>query len=181
MDMNGVKNPASKMITKLSNILSYTINVAQLTATVREELDYCSDYIEIEKIRNNNFVVTWDIDESILDYKIPKFILQPIVENAFKYGIKQIKDGETGKLKIKAVKNENDICFEVANNGLIIDSEKLETINKNFNSDGGIRSIHIGLENVNRRIKLICGNMYGCEACVEDGFTVLKITVGIKE
>ena len=181
MDMNGVKNPASTIITKLSKILSYTINVAQLTATVQEEIDYCSEYIEIEKIRNSNFVVNWDVDESILKYKIPKFILQPVVENAFKHGMRHFKNGETGILNIKITKNENNISFEVSNNGQIIDDEKIEVINKNFNSDGGIRSIHIGLENVNRRIKLICGNMYGCEVYVENGFTVLKSTVDIKE
>ena len=151
------------------------------TATVQEEIDYCSEYIEIEKIRNSNFVVNWDVDESILKYKIPKFILQPVVENAFKHGMRHFKNGETGILNIKITKNENNISFEVSNNGQIIDDEKIEAINKNFNSDGGIRSIHIGLENVNRRIKLICGNMYGCEVYVENGFTVLKSTVDIKE
>lgn len=181
MDMNGVKNPASKIITKLSKILSYTINVSQLTATVEEELQYCSEYIDIEKIRNDNFEVNWDVDESILKCKIPKFILQPILENAFKYGLKHLKDAETGILNIKATRNDDGICFEIANNGELIEEDMVETINKNFNTDGGMRSIHIGLENVNRRIKLICGNKYGCEASLEDGFTVLRVNVDFKE
>ena len=77
------KNCASN----LSRIMRYITNTAETTVTLREELDYVQKYLYCMKVRyQSSLNYSIDVDESLLDQPVPKLIIQPIVENAIKYG-----------------------------------------------------------------------------------------------
>ena len=75
------------MCRNLSRIMRYITNTAETTVTLREELDYVQKYLYCMKVRyQSSLNYSIDVDESLLDQPVPKLIIQPIVENAIKYG-----------------------------------------------------------------------------------------------
>jgi len=164
MNTEGVKNPASRIISLLSDLLTSALNTNKYIISIEEEIRYSKKYIEIENIKNkNNFDTIWDIDKSILNCKTVKLTLQPIIENAFKHGIKYLRDESRGYLKISVCKENERIIFRVINNGPTITKARLDELREDMEMDNLLNLEHIGLCNVNRRIKLIFGNQYGCD------------------
>ncbi len=104
------------------------------------------------------------MDEDILNCKILKLMLQPIVENALYHGVKN-KDS-SGQISIKASRtDDNSILLEVIDNGKGMTDERLRQVTESINNE----SLHIpkddsfGLKNVNQRIKLYYGRQYGLD------------------
>lgn len=123
--------------------------------TVGEELELTAHYLEIDKIRFPDKVkVKFETDETLLNYKVLKLILQPVVENAVKYAFVESK----GNLTIRTMLSGADIVFEVEDDGIGFDVEKEVLGNKNKSDLGGF-----GLYNVNERIKLEYGDGYGLQ------------------
>lgn len=84
---NGDSDTVAKMCRNLSTIMRYITNTATATVTLREELDYVQKYLYCMKVRyQSSLTYSIDIDETLMDEQIPKLIIQPIVENAIKYG-----------------------------------------------------------------------------------------------
>lgn len=157
---NGVSEP-SIMIKNLSDILAENMATSVYTTTIEKELDYVKKYLEIESIRQmNNFNVVWDIDETLLQCKTIKMILQPVIENSLTHGIYEsgIKNGKI-RISIKAV-NQN-IRFCVEDNGSGFSREALKSIRKKLSEQQMPSSRHIGLININIRIKILYGEQYG--------------------
>lgn len=120
--------------------------------TVSDEMDHVQQYLIIQKMRYEdklNYEIT--CGEGICDMKIPKLILQPIVENAIYHGIRP-KDG-AGMIRISGEKTEDGMMFIVADNGIGYEP----SIPKNENKNGG----GVGQTNVNKRIKLYYGEEFG--------------------
>nr|AFM44655.1 histidine kinase [Caldanaerobius polysaccharolyticus] len=123
--MGDTKN-ASKIVKALGKFYrSFLINGEEIT--IKEELDIINSYLTIQKIRfGDKFNVEKDIDERTLSYKIPKLILQPLVENALNHGIRS-KDGQ-GIISIKALHGDNQIKLIVEDNGKGMSEEKIKEI-----------------------------------------------------
>ncbi len=140
--------------TQLGALLRNSIDTNQEFLTVRENLEIVKSYIKIQNIRYDNlFSVIYKIDEHMLDYEIPKLLLQPLVENAIVHGFIQ---GEKGSLLcIEAYKKDGLIIFKIQDNGVGMSKEQLLQALCQTGSD------HIGLHNVDHRIKLYYGDMYG--------------------
>lgn len=84
---NGDNEVVVKMCRNLSNIMRYITNTASTTVTLKEEMDYVEKYLYCMKVRyQTSLNYTIDIDPLLLEEKVPKLIIQPIVENAIKYG-----------------------------------------------------------------------------------------------
>lgn len=84
---NGDTETVSKMCRNLSNIMRYITSTASTIVPLREEIDYVQKYLYCMKVRyQTSLNYTIDIDEKLMDEKVPKLIIQPIVENAIKYG-----------------------------------------------------------------------------------------------
>jgi two-component system LytT family sensor kinase len=108
---------AESMTLKLSKLFRHSINYNQDDlVSVREELDIVNTYLDIEKVRfadRINFYV--EVDESVLDLKIPRFLIQPLIENALKHGLKDKIDH--GELKVRILKT-SFIEIAISDNGI---------------------------------------------------------------
>lgn len=106
---------ARKMVQQLSDFLRGTIKKEETQwVTLQEELQYLQLYLDIEKVRFGNRLATEiEIDEATTQLKLPALLLQPIVENAIKFGLYDTI-GET-VIKIYAVKDENNLEIKVLN------------------------------------------------------------------
>jgi len=106
---------------------------------------------------NDSLQFKWHIDETLLDCKIVKLVLQPIVENAIYHGINPKL--QSGVIEIGCYEENNNIVFSVSDNGVGIDQSTLKSLNEIL--DKMDYSGKIGLYNVHNRIKLVFGEDYG--------------------
>ena len=153
--------PPSQILTLLSDIMYYSLQTDKVITTIAEELTYAEKYIQIEQIKyNNKFDFRFEVDESIKNFKIVKFTLQPILENCVEHGLKKLKDRK-GMISLKCFKKDNVLNIIVSDNGNGIEPHKLEELNTRLIADDLPSGKHIGLSNVNQRIQLIFGKEYG--------------------
>lgn len=159
---NGDKE-VGKMLYTLSFLFRKQVKDSNII-TLKEELLYCSKYIEIFKFRYyDNFNFEINCPNDLEKYKIVKFSIQPLIENYFIHGIR-FEDCDN-LLKIDVTKEENDIFIKIIDNGRGISDEELKKINDellNNKQEGN----SIGISNVNKRII----NEYGAEY----GLKILK-------
>lgn len=168
----------SKAITALIKLLRISTNLGREMISLREELDYVKNYLVIQKLRFNEAItVDYFIEESCLDITVPKLILQPIVENSIIYGMED--EGSDLNIEIRSYKDGDKLIIEISDDGPGIEQEILENILEPVSNRN--RFTRVGLNNVNQRIKLYCGNEYGLEIETELGMgTTVIITLPIK-
>ena len=108
---------ARKMITRLGDFLRLTLeNSGSQEVTLQQEMEFLSCYLEIERIRFQNRLVTRiDLGEQTLDAKVPNLILQPIVENAIRHGI--APRSTPGSIDISAKQLGGTLRIQVRDNG----------------------------------------------------------------
>lgn len=143
----------SAMIEALSTMLSAALDRNGRTQIpLSEELSYVDAYLYIIQERlGEEFRVFKQIDPEILSCKVPRLILQPIVENAVEHDI-TARHG--GKLWVRAYLHERDMVLEVEHDGTMTPEDR-ENIGKLLS--GQIRKSHVGLQNVYQRLQLIYG------------------------
>jgi two-component system LytT family sensor kinase len=108
---------ARKMITRLGDFLRLTLeNSGSQEVTLRQEMEFLSCYLEIERIRFQNRLMTrMDLGEQTLDAQVPNLILQPIVENAIRHGI--APRSTPGLIEIEAKQLNGTLRIQVRDNG----------------------------------------------------------------
>lgn len=176
MQLCEMKKPekASRMIEALSAFYRIGLNEGKNIITVREEMEHVKNYLFIQHFRYSDlFDYTVDCSPEILNCRIPKMSLQPLVENAIYHGIKQ--KHEFGNLCILGGTSDG-ICayLEVHDDGPGISQEKMEAIRSALK--GGITTgISFGMKNVDSRIKFEFGSEFGIEFYSEPGDTCVRI------
>ena len=169
--LTGGKNKASVMLTKLAQILRYSLDDVDTLVPLRKELENTRIYLELQELRYNNcFCVEWDIEETILDIHVIKIILQPIVENAIQHGIKPL--GKAGLIHISAKPQGSFLQISIRDNGVGIPAERLSAIQNALQSDMIKQNEGIGIVNVHQRIQLFYGKEYGVSISSENGTCV---------
>ncbi|PHV69976.1 hypothetical protein CS063_12575 [Sporanaerobium hydrogeniformans] len=150
-----------QMTVALARLLRLSINTKREFVSIAEEIEHVKCYLKIQKIRYaDKFEVIFDIQPSILNYKVVKLILQPLVENAIYHGI-ELKPTH-GIITIRGYENEGSIYLEILDNGIGVNREKVNEIRQRLKEDillGNCDSV--GLYNVNSKIKLYYGEDYG--------------------
>lgn len=124
----------------------------QAMASVEEEKEYICRYVEVLQICYKNIPnIKWEIDETLLFRQIPRMILYPLVENSIFHGI--IPSNTSSLLRIVIAQKEDQINITVEDDGVGCTEEERESIRLRLESErtGG----HIGMFNVNGRLKLI--------------------------
>ena len=180
-NMSNSENPVSKSLINLASFFRNTLTSGYFVS-IENEIKCTKEYVNILALRYGDlFDIEWDIDESILSYTIIKICLQPIIENAVYHGIKQKND--KGLIKIKGLCDDNNIILIVSDDGVGIEKDDLDELNKTLSETSFTNEkSHIGLSNVNQRIKIIFGDSYGIhvESTVGVG-TDVYVTIPKKE
>lgn len=163
--INDVK-PIAHITNMLSKILRYTITEQPYT-TVKDEVDLLENYFSIIKIRYpERFNYRINADKSLLDCKMLHMLLQPIAENSVKHN-----NLTANKLIIyvKIYASDGFLNCIIMDNGVGMPSEKMNDLNKSLAEPISAdtyttpTSSHIGIHNINSRIKLMYGNEYGIQ------------------
>ncbi|WP_312641294.1 sensor histidine kinase [Hydrogenoanaerobacterium sp.] len=173
--LSGV-NDIVVMVSQLGRLLKNSIHNQNDSIQICEEITLVESYLSIQKIRyGEKFTAQIQVDDSILQCVVPKFIIQPLVENAIIHGIEN-KIGNAN-LMIKGCKKKDTIVFEIIDDGVGISEEQLAQLHQtNFEKDSSRDSI--GIANVDKRIKLYYGEEYGLDikSCENVG-TITRITM----
>lgn len=152
----GIRTDANLMIENLSDIIRYSLGKTGSLVTLREEILNCNKYIEIQKIRYQNwFKVNWLVPEDLLDYPVLRLMLQPIIENSIIHGLRNKKNN--GILNITIKKRNQRVYFYIYDNGVGMDCQTLNTLKSNLAKkidEINYSSPKIGLENTNFRLIL---------------------------
>ena len=156
----GGRNEISEITGALSKMLRMALEDTDTIIPIGREIEHCMYYLKIQETRyEDKFEAVWNIPPEIARCKTIRIILQPIVENAIYHGIKPLSN--KGKITISGEFCGNDVVLEVADNGLGMTKEELEELRGNMRSDMIKESRHIGVANVNQRLKLYFGEEYG--------------------
>lgn len=162
---------AAKMLEALSTFFRYTISNLENLVTLEDELRNVYNYFIIQQYRFGERLklsVEYNPDDEsdILSCRVPKLILQPIVENAINHGVER-KIG-IGKIRIKIECTKKRLIITVSDNGVGIAEEPLKKINNklqgmsfDYIKQDDEKHGGIAIENVNSRIKLLFGEEYG--------------------
>lgn len=141
----------------------YRLGISKKTEliTVSDELEYLKMYLTIQNIRFKNRVnYLFEIEEQYLDCKLIRNLLQPLVENSISHGLMDSKEG--GTITVRLTGDEQNLLFEVRDNGIGMDSGVLKRLNEgNFDYDA---KSGYGLKNVNDRLQLYYGTEYRLSA-----------------
>lgn len=150
-------NEVSQIIMNLSEMLRVSLDNEQHIITIEEEIRNSKLYIEILQLRyKDKLTVVWDVDEEALSSSIVKVSLQPIIENAVYHGIKPMREG--GLIQISIKKIGGSIEIKVSDNGQGMSKDDVDTLNSDFKEIYSFKEGHIGLRNVNQRLKLLIGD-----------------------
>lgn len=172
-----------KMVSKLSALLRasiYTNNVDRIT--VGEELEYTEFYLYLQKMRFEDrfFYKIIVEDEELKKSIIPKFVIEPIVENAVIHGIENIEN--EGVIRIVLKKMGTDLLVTVQDNGAGFDVK--EYFNSLEQAENGSSREKIGLKNVDLRLRHIYGEEYRIKikSKINTGTTIyIKIPIEERE
>ncbi len=173
----------SKMIESLSTVLDYRMNRANVKEIhLAEELQCIDAYFYIMSMRfGQRLQIDKEIDEALLYINVPPLILQPIVENAIVHGVESVKNGT---IHMKIFHDESKVYLQVRNTGKKMTEKDLDRIHAILEGDESQipkapgRHTSIGIQNVNRRVKLVYGEEYGLTIVQDENCeTISTITV----
>lgn len=160
------------LASKLAKILRTSISQVQFI-TLKEEMELVESYAEIQKIRfHGKFCFEYELPEEIKQCRIPKLIVQPIVENAVIHGL---ADCDEGHIYVKAMEKDGQLHIEVQDDGCGISREVMEHLNSR---DREQLTGHLGFYNVDTIIRLHYGDEYGVQVeTPESGGTKVTIVI----
>jgi two-component system sensor histidine kinase YesM len=160
-DLTKSDNNVSKAVNSLAQLFRNNVYLGDYIIPIEQEIDNTKNYLDILELRYGDiFKVIWEIDETIINYSIIKICLQPIIENAVYHGLKP--KGREGLLTIRGEISENKyILFRVTDNGIGMKPVRLEEMNHKLNDIENQMEDHIGIYNVNQRIKIVFGMEFG--------------------
>lgn len=147
---------------KLGEIFRYSLgkNYGELVP-LEQEMTHIKNYMFIQKIRyGDRLQVFYNIDVDAAHVYIPRFILQPIVENAISHGLSNLTS--VGTLEVSAFEKKDRLYIEIEDDGEGMVREKVAEITRFINTAKPVEGKkNIGIRNVNQRIKLAYGEAYG--------------------
>lgn len=167
----------SRIVQALSEGFRYSMEDRR-SVSLSEELRHVKGYLEIMSIRyDNRFSYEIEAEEKLYSMELPKMVLQPLVENAIIHSVLKIRN--QGKIWISCKKTDGMIYLEISDNGLGMQPEMLQLLKERLeeNMDKSMNAVkdekkssyntekrgHIGVQNVDRRLKYFFGERYRME------------------
>lgn len=155
----------------LAKLLRSTVINSDEKATIAEEIENLNNYVIIQKLRyGDTFDVIYEVDKKLNDYKIMKFLFQPIVENSILHAFEEDKDDQYIKVSVK--KRTNNIYIVIEDNGCGYDINQKSLHNEKLSG--------IGMKNIKERLELTFGEHQSMNIKSEKGKgtkTTIKIPV----
>ena len=152
----------SEMISSLGTLLDAALDrKKQPEVPLKEELTYVKAYLFIMKERfGKRLEVTLEIPEELYQEKVPRLILQPVIENAIAHGV-QVQG--TGKVRITGKKEQDFLILAVHNDGTMTeeDEARIERLLKPDYNTSRESSGNLGIANVNQRLRILYGEESG--------------------
>jgi two-component system sensor histidine kinase YesM len=176
----------SKMIENLGTLLNYSMDRSNRKLIyLAEELRCVDAYCYIISMRfGKRLKIEKDVDEELLQLKVPQLILQPLIENAVVHGVETVK---SGIIRINVYKEGSNAILKIINSGKDMTAEDMERVEQILNGtyeqkpEEKARHESMGIHNVNERIKLIYGEEYGLTIQpIGDGETASAITIPLE-
>jgi len=178
---SGSKEDAEKFCEMMGSYFSYITKNYKDYSTLKEEVKFARIYAEIQGIRfiERMEIHFDDLEEKYEHIKVPKLIIQPILENAFKYGLEN-KEFE-GVLQVRFAEHDGYLQIIVEDNGdnYAESSQKIRTLNELFVHYEQIDEPS-GLLNINRRLKIFYGNECGINVMKSEELGGLKVILSLK-
>ena len=150
----------------LGNMFRYSIKTQSELVSLKDELGHVNDYISIQNIRfNGNFHFNETIPKELLNTKVLKLILQPLVENSLYHGLEYCTIGDT--ISLSALEQDGNLVITVSDNGKGMSCDELAKIQSRLSEEpqftelGHRNNQSIGLKNIHSRIELYYGVEYG--------------------
>ena len=170
--LNGLESVAN-MAELLGDFYRYTISQEDNFVSLKEELDNAEVYFQIQRFRfSKKLELKVKVQENLLSLKVPRILLQPIVENSIVHGLEGRESG--GKVEISISRSNQHVYIQVSDDGIGIEEEKLRQINEDLRNirrgfqggvvgKGGMGKAGMGdsLLNIQERIHLLYGREYG--------------------
>ncbi|MEN8904900.1 MAG: histidine kinase [Clostridiales bacterium] len=162
--LNAGNKEVSTAIKLLGKSMHYVLNnVGTVSTTLNKELEHIKTYLAIQKLRfydRINYIIDIQKDLKINTYNILPLLLQPIVENAILHGLECIE--KDGQIILEIFKKGDDFLYiKISDNGIGMVEKELTNVLYNINHHDKTSSHSIGLYNINQRIKLFYGEIYG--------------------
>ena len=161
--LNGDTKVAN-LLMRLVDFFRLSVKVDRPMVTLDDEMELLESYMELMCYRYPELVCEYDVDPDLGGAQVPNFILQPIVENSLLHGLKN--KGYRGKVTVSAGRSENDrleICVRDTGSGFPEDRKSAidEMLRSYAKLPPKLSGNSIGILNVQKRIKLLCGKEYG--------------------
>lgn len=165
------------MITNLVNLLKNSLDQGGQLISIEQEQENINLFINILNIRMNDKIeLSWDIDPSLTQMKLPSFLLQPLVENSIFHGM----DANKNKLQISigAYREHDDIILEIIDNGIGMDAASLQNANSLIRQEKEDKQFSIGLRNVAQRLQWNYGKQATMQInSIADKGTVIRLKI----
>ena len=163
----------SQMVESLGTLLRASLSNRKPLVSVSYELELVDSYITIQQIRfENRLAFQVDMDPEGAHGIIPPLTIQPLVENAIRYGMEEMT--EICHIYLQINVKDQLLIVQVKNEGSRFEENLLEKLRLKQNSPHGFG---IGLLNIDQRIKLLFGSEYGLALSNENEFAVATITL----
>lgn len=169
------------MSKSLGDMLRYSIEYERDEETLRTEINHIKQYIQIQQIRfGNQIQLKEEIEDGTDKARVPKFMLQPIIENAIEHGLAEID--VTWRICIRVSRKEQNLMVSVLDNGVGMSEKAAQIVRRRIVSGGeessDSRYVSIGLSNIHKRIQLLYPGAYGLDInCPEDGGLEIMVCI----
>jgi PAS domain S-box-containing protein len=176
------QNSAKQMIIQFSSLLRHTLVASsRQTAPLGEEIDAVEHYLAIEKIRfEERLDAVIHADRATLGLNVPVFLIQPLVENAIKYGMRSKQ--KTLHIAVSCRIEGDALCMEVTNTGTWVANQEENNAKTAFSDNlTKKRSTGIGLANLRKRLEQYYAASQALTISEEQGMVRVRITIALKE
>lgn len=178
-NLNGVPN-IEEVSGSLIELMRGVLGNSSEFLTVREELDYVNCYMSIVKYKYME-PITVQVqveDDELLECRVLKLMLQPIVENAILHGV--VPSARGGLILIRVYGEGGDLFIEIMDNGPGMSREKMRLLLESGREGSASRFSGIGVRNVHERICRMYGEPYGITLFSEEGLYT-KVVIRMPE
>jgi two-component system sensor histidine kinase YesM len=153
-------HPAVQAIVRLSQMARETMAPSGGLSSLRDEGVYVENYIALMQLRyRDSLTYEISIPEDMLDIRVPRISVQPLVENAISHNA-PTAERTLRRICVTVCKEDDDAVLYVEDNGEGMSAEQMEALNTGFITESYRFEYHVGLRNLNQRMKLLFGDGY---------------------